>query len=90
MIDRPVFAKGVVALKHSAQQAPGRAEALVAKKEAQRREGEKAMAEYEAGQIAIRARTARLREMRLANENVAAAATAPARSGRGKMAASRG
>ena len=87
-IDRLVFAKGVVDLKHSAQQAQSRAEALFARKEAQRREGEKAMAEYEAGQLAIQARTARLRALRLAHESAAPAATAPAR--RGRTAASRG
>lgn len=75
-------------MKHSAEPAQNRAEALFARKEAQRREGEKAMAEYEAGQVAIRARTERLRALRLANENAAPIATAPAR--RGKAAASRG
>ena len=42
-----------------------RAEALF-KKERQLREGEKAMAEYQAGQQAIREKTARLRALRLA------------------------
>src|SRR5262245_59022547 len=89
-IGRPVFAKGVVVLKHSAQPAQSRAEALFARKEAQRREGEKAMAEYEARQIAIRTRTERLRALRTAHENPVPAATAPARSSRGKTAAARG
>jgi len=89
-IDRPLFAKGVVVLKNSAQPAQSRAEALFARKEAQRREGAKAMAEYEASQIAIRARTARLRELRLASENAAPAAATPARSARGRATAARG
>jgi hypothetical protein len=42
-----------------------RAEAVF-KKEARQREGEKAMAEYEAAQRAIREKTARLRALRLA------------------------
>ena len=77
-------------MKHSAQPAQSRAEALFARKEAQRREGEKAMAEYEAGQVAIRARTERLRALRLAHQSATPAATAPARSSRGKMAGARG
>ena len=75
-------------MKHSAQPAQNRAEALFARKEAQRREGEKAMAEYEARQMAIRARTEQLRAMRMAHEN--AAPTAPARASRGKTAVARG
>ena len=77
-------------MKNSAQPEQSRAEALFARKEAQRREGEKAMAEYEAGQVAIRARTERLRALRLAHQSAAPATTAPARSSRGKTAASRG
>ena len=45
-----------------------RAEALFKRKEETRIEGDKAMAEYEARQQALREKTARLRALRLARE----------------------
>jgi hypothetical protein len=68
-------------LKTTAQQAHDRAEAAFKKKETQLREGQAAMAEYNAARIAIRERTARLRALRLARENDDAARDrkAPAR-----------
>ena len=45
-----------------------KAEASFKRKEIQAREGVAAMAEYEAGKIAERQKTARLRELRLAKE----------------------
>jgi hypothetical protein len=45
-----------------------RAEAAFKKKEQQLREGQQAMAEYEAAQSATREKTARLRAMRLARD----------------------
>ena len=45
-----------------------KAEASFKRKEIQAREGIKAMADYEADKIAVRAKTARLRELRLAKE----------------------
>ncbi len=58
-----------------------RAEATFKRKEAQAREGAKAMAEYEAIQSATRAKTARLKQMREAKEAAEAkvAAEAPAK-----------
>jgi hypothetical protein len=50
-----------------AQRTKARAEALF-KKENQRREGEKAMAEYQARSEAVLAKTARLRALRLARD----------------------
>ena len=57
-----------------------RAQAAFHKKEAQAREGATATAEYEAAAIAERAKTERLRALRLAKEEAdrAAAAKAPA------------
>jgi hypothetical protein len=55
-------------LKTNSQQAQDRAEAAFKKKEMQAREGEKAMAEYRAERLALRERTARLRELRLARD----------------------
>jgi hypothetical protein len=55
------------------QRTKARAEALF-KKETQRREGEKAMAEYQAKTAAVLARTARLRAQRLAREAATQAA----------------
>jgi hypothetical protein len=49
----------------SAKQAHDLAEAAFKKKEAQLREGQKAMAEYNADRLALRERTARLRALRL-------------------------
>lgn len=68
-------------MKTTAQQAHDRAEAAFKKKETQLREGQAAMAEYNAARIAIRERTARLRALRLARENDDAARDrkAPAR-----------
>jgi hypothetical protein len=51
------------------------AEARFKKKEKQMLEGEKAMAEYKANRLAVRAKTARLRALRLARD-AAVAATA--------------
>jgi hypothetical protein len=45
-----------------------KAEASFKRKEIQAREGVKAMADYQADQVAVRAKTARLRELRLAKE----------------------
>ena len=69
-------------MKATSQQAHERAEAVFKKKEAQLREGQKAMAEYQAEGRAIRDRTARLKALRLAREAEApgkAAAKAGAR-----------
>jgi len=59
-----------------AQRSKARAEALF-KKENQRREGEKAMAEYVARNQAVLAKTARLRALRLAREAATTAAPPP-------------
>ena len=55
-------------MKSTPQHVRDRAEAAFKKKEAQAREGEKAMAEYQEQNRAIRDRTARLRALRLARE----------------------
>jgi hypothetical protein len=55
-------------LKQVSQEARARAEAVFRKKEAQQREGQKAMAEYQAQNRAVRDRTAKLRALRLAQE----------------------
>jgi hypothetical protein len=51
-----------------AKRARERAEAAFKKKEQRLREGQQAMAEYEAGGAATRAKTARLRALRLARD----------------------
>jgi hypothetical protein len=53
---------------NSHQAALDRAEALFKKKEERRREGQEAMAEYEADGHAMREKTARLRALRLARD----------------------
>jgi hypothetical protein len=55
-----------------------RAEALFNRKEQQRRDGEQAMAEYQAERRAMQEKTARLKALRLARDAVLAPAT-PAR-----------
>jgi hypothetical protein len=67
-------------LKMNAKQAHDVAEASFKKKEAQLREGQKAMAEYHAGRLAVREKTARLRTLRLTRDADEAAPTMPARS----------
>ena len=52
-------------MKMNTQQARDLAEASFKKKEGQLREGQKAMAEYNADHLALRERTARLRALRL-------------------------
>jgi hypothetical protein len=52
----------------NANQARDRAEAIFKKKEERLREGQKAMAEYEAARLATREKTARLRALRLARD----------------------
>lgn len=52
----------------NAKQARDRAEAIFEKKEERLREGQKAMAEYEAVRLATREKTARLRALRLARD----------------------
>jgi len=59
------------------QQAQERAEALFKKKQEQLRDGEQAMAEYQAERRAIIEKTARLRALRLARD------AAPPRPGKG-------
>jgi len=54
--------------KPTKDEAQARAEASFRRKEAQAREGKQAMAEYEAAGRAMREKTARLRELRLAKE----------------------
>jgi hypothetical protein len=63
-----VCPKGVTALKKDLQQARDLAEASFKKKEAQLREGQKAMAEYNMDRRALRDKTARLRALRLARD----------------------
>jgi hypothetical protein len=58
----------VTALKKNLQQAHDLAEASFKKKEAQLREGQKAMAEYNMDRRAMREKTARLRALRLARD----------------------
>src|SRR5215211_6438734 len=72
--------RGAAALKMNAKQAHDVAEASFKKKEAQLREGQKAMAEYHAGRLAVREKTARLRALRLTRDADEAAPTMPARS----------
>lgn len=52
----------------NSQQARDRAEASFKKKETQLLENRKAMAEYNADSVAVRAKTARLRALRLARD----------------------
>ena len=52
----------------NSHQALDRAEALFKKKEERLREGQEAMAEYEADRRAVREKTARLRALRLARD----------------------
>lgn len=52
----------------STRTAQERAEASFKKKEKQLEEGQKAWAEYEANALAVRAKTARLKALRLAHE----------------------
>ena len=59
-----------------ATRARERAEAAFKKKEQQLREGQQAVAEYEAARAATREKTARLRALRLAREREAALKTA--------------
>jgi hypothetical protein len=59
--------KGVPKLSMDSDQAHRRAEALF-KKEQQAREGQQAMAEYQAGLAAMREKNARLRALRLARD----------------------
>ena len=60
--------KGVTRLDTNANRAHDRAEAAFKKKEQQLREGQQAMAEYEAACAATREKTARLRALRLARD----------------------
>jgi hypothetical protein len=55
-------------LETNAQRVRDRAEAAFRKKEQQQREGQQAMAEYEAARAATREKTARLRALRLARD----------------------
>jgi hypothetical protein len=66
-IDR--LREGVTTLNMSSEHPRNRAEALF-KKEKARPDGNKAMAEYHADQLAMRQKTARLRALRLAREEV--------------------
>jgi hypothetical protein len=59
---------GEVFLSKNQKEAKDKAEASFKRKEIQAREGVKAMADYQADQVAVRAKTARLRELRLAKE----------------------
>jgi len=63
------------------------AEAKFKRKEVQAREGAKAMAEYEASQVATRAKTARLKALREAKEAADAKAAAEAPPAKKKTAA---
>jgi hypothetical protein len=63
-----VCPKGVTTLSVRSHQALDRAEALFKKKEERLREGQEAMAEYEADWHAVREKTARLRAVRLARD----------------------
>jgi len=64
-----------------------KAEASFKRREIQAREGVAAMAEYEAGKIAERQKTARLRELRLAKEEQDRQAAAEAKPVKTKAAA---
>jgi hypothetical protein len=55
-------------LETNAKRVGDRAEAAFKKKEQQLREGQQAMAEYEAARAATREKTARLRALRLARD----------------------
>jgi len=68
-----------------------RAQAAFHKKEAQQREGQVAMAEYNAASTAMRAKTERLKALRLAKEEQdrVAAANAPPPVAKGKAKASK-
>lgn len=71
---------------HTHDVAKAKAEATFRRKEQQAREGALAMSEYIAAQEAVRARTEKLRALRLAKEKEAAEAAAPATTGRKKAA----
>jgi Tfp pilus assembly protein PilX len=60
--------EGVTRLDTDTKGARDRAEAAFKKKEQQLREGQQAMAEYEAARAATREKTARLRALRLAHD----------------------
>ena len=60
--------QGVTKLDTNARQARDRAEAIFKKKEERLREGQTAMAEYEAARLATHEKTARLRALRLARD----------------------
>jgi hypothetical protein len=60
--------KGVTTLDTDVKRARDRAEAAFKKKEQQLREGQQAMAEYQAARAATREKTARLRALRLARD----------------------
>ena len=65
-VDQPE--QGVTKLDINAKQARDRAEAIFAKKQERLRDGQTAMAEYEAARLATREKTARLRALRLARD----------------------
>jgi hypothetical protein len=69
---------GETVLSKNQKEAKDKAEASFKRKEIQAREGVKAMADYQADQVAVRAKTARLRELRLAKEEADRAAEAEA------------
>jgi len=56
------------ALNNKSQDAKAKAEASFKRKETQAREGVKAMADYQAAQVATREKTARLKKLREAKE----------------------
>jgi hypothetical protein len=58
-------------VKLGSQEARDRAEAAFKKKEAQMREGQQALAEYNARRLNLRERTARLKALRLARDSAA-------------------
>jgi colicin import membrane protein len=66
-------------LTANTKEAQDRAEANFKRKELQNREASKAWAEYEAGRVAEREKTARLRQLREAKEAADAAAAAQAK-----------
>jgi hypothetical protein len=72
---------------HTHDVAKAKAEATFKRKQEQARDGAKAMSEYIAEQAAVRARTERLRALRLAKE--AEQAAAPASDGGAKKKAAR-
>ncbi len=67
------------ALNDKSKDAKAKAEASFKRKQTQAREGVKAMADYEAAQVATRAKTARLKKLREAKEAKDAAAEAEAK-----------